>query len=295
MSQIPPRALVLLGILTVVWGTNWSLFPLAMREISVWTFRAISLGGAGMLLLVIARLRGQSIAIPRSYWPIIAVSSFFFLFVWNIASAYSAILIPSGQSAILGFSMPLWSALISWVVLREPMPPRLLVALMLGASAIGLLVAPGLHAYAQAPLGFGAGLCAGLSWAIGTLVLKRHPTPVSAVVLTGWQLLITSVPITAIAFTLGDGHWFVPSWTSLVVITYITLVPMSVGNVCWFEIVGLLPANLAGLSSVMIPIVAMVTGAIAHGEPLGTWQLLAMGCSVSSLALVMLRPAAQQR
>ena len=125
MPQIPRRALVLLAILTVIWGTNWALFPFAMREISVWTFRAICLGTSGLLLLAIARVRGHSLVIPRGHWSSLASASFFGLFIWNIGSAYSAILIPSGQSAILGFSMPLWAALISTVILREPMPPRL--------------------------------------------------------------------------------------------------------------------------------------------------------------------------
>ena len=62
---------------------------------------------------------GQSLAIPRRHWRTIAVATFFYLVVWNIASTYSALLIPSGQSAVLGFTMPLWSALIAWAVLGE--------------------------------------------------------------------------------------------------------------------------------------------------------------------------------
>ena len=109
-GAVPRRALVLLALLTLVWGTNWPLFPLVMREISVWTFRAVSVTGSGLLLLLVARLRGQSLAVPRRYWATITTATFFYLVVWNIASAYSAILIPSGQSAVLGFTMPLWAA-----------------------------------------------------------------------------------------------------------------------------------------------------------------------------------------
>ena len=75
-------------------------------------------------------------------------------------------------------------------------------------------------------------------------------------------------------------------------IAWITLVPMCIGNFCWFAIVGLLPANVAGLSSVMVPVVAMVSGALVHGEPLGPVQLLAMGCSVAALSLALLKPRA---
>jgi drug/metabolite transporter (DMT)-like permease len=287
---IPRRAIVLLVVLTLVWGTNWPLFAFAVREISVWTFRAIAVTLAGVTLLLVARARGQSLVIPREYWPTICVATFFYLVLWNIASTYSAILIPSGQSAVLGFTMPLWSALISWVVLGERLSGRLLLGVVFGGAAVLLLMVPSLAAYANAPLGFLLGLTAGLGWAIGTLILKRRKVIVPATVLTGWQLLITAVPTTIGALMLGDGQWFMPSWQSILVVTYIALVPMSIGNVAWFSIVGMLPVNVAGLSSIMVPMVAMVSGALVHGEPLGPTQWAAMACCVASLSLVLLRP-----
>lgn len=62
---------------------------------------------------------------------------------------------------------------------------------------------------------------------------------------------------------------------------------MAIGNVAWFSIVGLLPPGVAGLSSVMVPIVAMVTGALVRGEPLGPWQLGAMACSAIAMFLAL--------
>ncbi len=289
-APIPRRALVLLAILTLVWGTNWPLFAYAVREVSVWTFRAVAVVVAGLALLAIARARGQSLRIPREHWPTIVIATCFYLVVWNIASTYSAILIPSGQSAVLGFTMPLWSALIAWAVLGERLTGRLLLAVALGAAAVTLLMVPSFQAYAQAPLGLALGLLAGLCWAIGTLILKRSPVRVPATVLTGWQLLITGVPLTIAALVLGDHQWFMPSWSTIAVIGYITLVPMCIGNVCWFAIVGLLPTNVAGLGSILVPVVAMLSGALVHGEPLGAMQLAAMACCAGSLSLALLRP-----
>jgi drug/metabolite transporter (DMT)-like permease len=290
-QRIPPRALVLLPILWLVWGTNWPLFPLATREVSVWTFRAVSVLFAGAALLVAARAMGQSLAIPRQYWRTITVATFFYLVVWNIASTYSALMIPSGQSAVLGFTMPLWSALIAWAVLGERLSRRLVLAIVLGALAVTLLMWKSFAAYAQAPLGLALGLTAGIGWAVGTLILQRGRVQVPATVLTGWQLLITAVPIGIGALVFGDHQWFVPSWTSIGLIAYITLVPMCIGNLCWFSIVGLLPAHVAGLSSILVPVVAMVSGALMHGEPLGPVQWLAMLCSAAAMWLALFRPS----
>ncbi len=286
-SSVPRRAILLLIALTLVWGTNWPLFPYAVREVSVWTFRSISMVAAGVLLLVIARARGESLRLPRKHWATVAMGTFCYLVVWNIASTYSAVLIPTGQAAVLGFTMPLWSALISWAVLGERLGPRLLLAIALGGGGVVLLMVPSFSAYAAAPWGLALGLLAGFSWAVGTLILKRGKVLVPVLVLTGWQLLLGALPVVCGALVLGDGHWFVPSWQSVAVITYITLIPMCIGNVCWFAIVGLLPTNIAGLSAVMVPMVAMVSGAVVHGEPLGPLQLTSMALCVTGLVLAL--------
>ena len=85
-GAIPRRALVLLVLLTLVWGTNWPLFPLVMREVSVWTFRAFSVPAAGLVLLGLALARGHSLAVPRSDWPRFLLATFAYMLVWNIAS-----------------------------------------------------------------------------------------------------------------------------------------------------------------------------------------------------------------
>lgn len=156
----------MLAVLTLVWGTNWPLFPLAVREVSVWTFRAVAVTIAGLALLAAARLRGQSLVVPRRHWRTVLAAAICYLVVWNITSTYAAVLIPSGQAAILGFTMPLWAALLSWAFLGERLNTRMRLAMALGCLGVGLLVARGAMAYAQAPLGFALGLLAGVGWAV---------------------------------------------------------------------------------------------------------------------------------
>ena len=59
-QAIPRRALVLLRSLTLVWGTNWPLFAFAVREISVWTFRAFAVTLAGVTALQAASERAAA-------------------------------------------------------------------------------------------------------------------------------------------------------------------------------------------------------------------------------------------
>lgn len=290
MNPVTARTIPLVVVLTLLWGTNWALFPLALAEVSVWTFRAVTLVVSGVILLGLARLRGQSLAVPRAAWRVLVAASFVYLVVWNVATAFAAILIPSGQAAILAFTMPAWTVLVMWAGFGDRPSPRLLLAVTLSVVGVGLLGYAARGAYAGAPLGFAMGLLAALGWAVGTVILKRANLRLPPLVTAGWQLLIAAAFTVPIALALGSGPWFVPSWTSILVIGYISIVPMTFGNAAWFAIVGLLPANVSGLSSIMVPMVAMVTGAIAHHEPLGAYQLGAMACCAAAMGLALYRP-----
>ena len=290
-TPLPARALWLLAVLTLVWGTNWPLFAYAVQEVSVWTFRAFALLAAGLTLLAVAHWRALPLAVPRTDLPTLLWASLAYLMVWNVASAYAAVMLPSGQAAILGFTMPLWVALIAWAAWGQRPARRVGWALVLGAAAVGLLLWRALPTGTQVPAGFALGLLAGLGWAAGTMILKRRPLTTPLLVATGWQLLMAGVPITLVALATGEGlregHWFVPSWSSLLAIAYITWVPMTVGNLAWFSIVGLLPAQIAGLSSVLVPVVAMLSGAWLRSEPLGPVEGAAMACSAAALWLAL--------
>ncbi|MEF7615701.1 EamA family transporter [Aquincola sp. MAHUQ-54] len=272
-------------MLTLVWGTNWPLFAMAVQEVSVWTFRAVSVVISGVLLLLWSHSRGESLRIPRRYWLTTASAALVYLGVWNVASTYAAVLIPSGQAAVLGFTMPLWAAMGAHLFLRQRLDRRALAALALGGSGVLLLGLIGWDNRLSTQLGFALGLLAAIGWACGTLLLKRFPVPVSSTVLTGWQLLCIGVPLGTVALALGNREWFVPSWPSLAVIGYISIVPMAIGNAAWFTIVRKVPAHVAALSPVLVPVVAMVTGAVVDGDPLGRYECLAMLLCVSGVAL----------
>jgi len=289
------RALALLALLTLVWGTNWPLFAIVLRDFSIWTFRVIVVIVAGSALFAVAKMRGESLRVPRRLWTPLVLASLFNIAIWNILTAAAVRYIPSGQAAVLAYTMPLWFAAISVLFLGERLSARLSLALAFGAGAVVLLAVPNLRIYVDAPLGIACGLGAGLFWAIGTAVQKRTEWAGLGLALTGWQIALSLPPILLASAFFADWQWSVPSWTGVVTLLYIGLIPMSIGTATWFAIVGLLPANVAALSSIIVPIVAMVSGRLVLDEPLGATQIGALACSVVALALALFKPAAAVR
>jgi len=257
--------------------------------VSVWTFRAICLLGSGALLLTIARLRGLSLAVPPRQRIGLILAALAYLVIWNIGSTYAAILIPSGQAAVLGFTMPLWATLVSWLVLGEKPSRPMILGVVLASCGVACLAFAARHTYASAPLGFVLGLAAAIGWALGTIILKRAHLTIPPIVSAGWQLLIAGVPILAVALSSASPAAVAPSWTTVIVIGYITIVPMALGNIAWFSIADMMPPTVSGLSTTMVPMVAMVTGAFVRGEPLGPIQVVAMTLCGVSLLLVLWR------
>jgi len=286
-AGIPRRALVLLVVLTLVWGTNWPLFKIALDELPVLTFRTIVLAAAMVVLTLILLIRGESFAVPKGKWLPLIVASAMNIFVWNIATSFAVLYIPSGHASVLAYTMPLWVAVIGFVVFRQKLTGRLLAAILIGAAAVVALMAPNFRSYAQAPLGLFWGLFAGFCWAIGTYVVKRTTWPGMGLSLTFWQVLLTFPPI-ALGALLIDGlptHW--PSTKALAATLYTGAIPMALGTATWFALVKLLPAQVAALSSIAIPIVAIVSGILILNEPLSTLQTVAIASTVISLWLAL--------
>ena len=287
MHKVPIKVLALLAALTLVWGTNWPMFAIALRELPVLTFRTGVLSTALVMLWLIMRLRGESFAVPKGRWPALILASLMNITVWNIATSLAVLYIPSGHASVLAYTMPLWVALLAFVVFRQPLTGRLLLAIAIGAVAVAALMVPNFRSYASAPQGLFWGLVAGLCWAVGTFVVKRTSWPGMGLSLTFWQVAAAWPPIALGMAVLDDWPPHLPSTAAILATLYTGAIPMALGTAAWFTLVKLLPTQVAALSSIAIPIVAVVSGVVLLHEPLSALQAVAIGSTVISLWLAL--------
>jgi drug/metabolite transporter (DMT)-like permease len=287
VHKVSFKVLALLAALTLVWGTNWPLFRIALEELPVLTFRTIVLSAAIAMLWLVMRWRGEPFDVPKGRWPHLVLASLTNIIVWNIATSLAVLYIPSGHASVLAYTMPLWVALLGFAVYRQPLNGRLLLAIAIGAVAVIALMLPNFRSYASAPLGLFWGLSAGFCWAIGTFVVKRTSWPGMGLSLTFWQVVIAWPPM-ALGMAVIDG-WpqHMPSATALTATLYTGAVPMALGTATWFTLVKLLPTQVAALSSIAIPIVAVLSGVLLLHEPLSALQAVAIGSTVISLWLAL--------
>jgi len=287
MNRSSLKVPALLLALTLMWGTNWVLFRVALDELPVLTFRSGVLLSGIFSLGLIMWIRGESFAIPKGRWLALIVASVTNVGIWNVATSMAVLYLPSGHASVLAYTMPLWVALIGLTLYRQRLSGRLLAAIVIGAAAVVALMIPNFASYAKAPLGLFWGLLAAVSWAIGTFVVKRTDWGGMGLALTFWQVALT-VPPMVLGMVVIDGiPAHLPSTETLAVMIYTGGLPMAFGTVVWFMLVQILPTQVAALSSIAIPIVAIVSGIILLHEPLSALQAVAIASTVISLWLAL--------
>ena len=286
--HLTPLALVLVVVLALGWGVNWPVMKFVVTEIPVLHFRVICLAGGALGLFALAQLSGQRLAIPAGQWPRIIAIALFNTVAWNLFTGYAITMLPAGRASILGFTMPLWSVPLSMWLLHERPSRRRLAGLGAGLAGLALLVwdeATRLHG---APLGVALMLGAALCWAIGTLMIKLYPVDLPPSSLTAWQLGLALPPIVLAALVFEPEGMPVPDAEQVVGLAYVVLVAFILCHWAWYKLVTLVSVTVSSISSMLVPVVGVVSGMWMLGEELRWQEVTALALVLAALASVML-------
>jgi drug/metabolite transporter (DMT)-like permease len=284
---------IVLALLWLVWGTSWPAMRAVFVEVPVWQFRALSCFFGGLALLLWAKLAGGAVAVPRAQWGPLAVSAFFNMTLWHICVGYGLARIGAGQGAVLAYTMPIWTALLGALVLKEPFTRRIGLALMLGMAGVGVLVSGSFSALQSSPAGIAFLLVAALGWAVGTVILKREAWSIGMTALAGWQLLIGVVPIGLVAVLAERFTMHEASEEALLAAAYVTFIAITAGYALWYRVVNLFPATVGAIGTLVIPCVGVASGSLLLGEVVGWRELVALGLVLAALVIVCFAPPAK--
>ena len=288
---VPASSLLLVIILTLVWGCNWPVLKLGVTELAPLTFRATTLPFAALGLLLVSKLSGDSIRIARALWPKVAALALFNIAAWNGLILFGVQQMPAGRSAILAYTLPIWSVLFSFWLLREPLSGRKLVGLLAGMAGMAVLLGEEIVNVQRAPVGAFFIIGAAISWGFATVLLRRWTLPVPQNTLTGWMMLLGWIPL-ALAAPLFDPHPFAAlasmSGTAWFAVLFNIFLAGTVAHWAWFRMARTLPVAVSSLSSLPVPVVGVLSGMLFLGERPGASEFIALALVLASLAAVML-------
>jgi drug/metabolite transporter (DMT)-like permease len=288
VGTLPKAGILFLVALSVTWGLNWPMMKLALQDIPVWTFRTLCLTFGGSTLLLLARFSGHGWTLPRDRIAALAFVALFNIAGWHLCSAYGLLNTGGGRAAIIGYTMPLWTSLFSVPLLGTKPTGRQVLALTLGMAALLTLIGQDLQAVGGAPIGALFMTFAALNWALGTILVKKIDWGgMSVMALTGWQQLIGGIPI-VIGWSILEPVPDIATigWPALLGLVYTIFVAMVFCHTAYFMLVSLLPAHVAAMGVLAVPVVGVVTSAWILAEPIGLAELVALVFVVSALFLL---------
>lgn len=283
-------AYVALALLSTIWGYNWVVIKIAARGADPFTLGALrsvlaSLFLFGTLLATRRSLRSPAVG-PTIVLGLLQTTLFTVFQLSAVASG------GAGKTAVLAYTMPFWTALLAWPFLGERVRTHGAIALILAAAGIALVLSPidlsgGLLSKLFAVL-------AAVAWAASAIYAKRmrarHPTELLS--LTTWQLAYGTVPLAVVAL-LMPVHHLVVNVSFVVALAYLALPAGAVAWVLWLFILGRLSAGVAGVASLLTPVIGVAAAWLQLGERPSGLELAGIACIVGALVVNGIAPGEQ--
>ncbi|MDP3607418.1 MAG: DMT family transporter [Polaromonas sp.] len=269
--QLSRQQLVLLVLLTLAWGINWPIMKVGVADFPPLSFRALSIWLGIPVLGLAMVLMKVPFFVPRDKYRELFWLAFSNMFVWHGLIILAVKNLSSGRAAILGYTMPIFSALIGAWFFGNQLQRRSWLGVAAAALGVSLLLWHELTNLSGRPVGVLCALAAAATWAIGTQKLRNTTMPVATLTISFWMTVMTAVVMTGLSATFEMPQWKAPSAVSWASILYNAVIIFGFAHAAWFFLARSLPPIASTLSVMMIPILGVFSGALGLGEVLH-WQ-----------------------
>jgi len=283
---------VALVLLSAVWGYSWVFLKLGLLDAGPFTFAGLRTFLGGICLLATLPLTGRPFRLERGKEVLLLG-----LITTTASVGCSQMALVSGaanRTSILMFTMPFITLLLAWPALGEKVRGAQWFAIASAAAGLLAVVQPW-SAHGQL-LSQGLILCAALFWSVSAILTKRMlaRAPMDLLSMTAWQMTLGSIALLAIAWGSNEPS---PIWTPrfALALTATGVISTGLGWYLWAWLLNRLPAGMASMMTLMVPVIAVTSTSLQLGEPLAAGDLLGMALIVLGLVVLSWQAIARHR
>lgn len=284
--------IIRLLILAAIWGAAFLFMRIVAPVLgALWTAEVrVALAGIAMLALMAATRRPMRF---KENWRQYLIVGTFNSAVPFALFSYAALTLPAGYSAILNATSPLWGALVGAAVLGERLTARKLAGLGAGIVGVAFLVRLGPAQFSpQVMLAALACVSAALCYAIAGAYSKKQSAGIAPPMMaTGSQIgaALVLLPLLPMSPIRGEVTPFV-----MLIAALLALLCSAVAYFIYFRLIADLGPTKALTVTFLIPLFAMLWGALFLQEAVTINTLI--GCAMVVLAtwLVVFQPQVAQ-
>jgi drug/metabolite transporter (DMT)-like permease len=258
------RAFAALIGLALVWGYNWVVMKIALQYSTASQFAAMRTFGGGLFLLALMAVMRKPLK-PREVpstviLGLLQTTGFTGFIIWALVQG------AAGKTSVLSFTMPFWVLLLAWPLLGERIRGMQWLAVLLALSGLMFILQPW-HLHGSL-MSMALAVLAGVSWALSVVYHKRLTQRVPDLDLlsfTTWQMLFGSIPI--VLFALCDlGKPIEWNLAYIGAIFFSVVLANALGWMAWLYALQRLPAGVASMTSMLIPVIAVLSAWLQLGE-----------------------------
>jgi drug/metabolite transporter (DMT)-like permease len=272
----------------LVWGTTYVAIRVAIDTIPPLLMTSVRWLSAGLLLLALQRLRGDTLP-GRSSWKSLALLGILLIGFGNGAVVLAELVVPSGLTAVLVAVTPFWMIGIERFTPRaEVLTRRHVIGFALGFAGVVFLVWPQLQG--GSGTAFLAGVAgtqlASLGWSAGSNYARLREKDRSVLGASALQMIFGGLFLLAVALIRGERVTQTISGESWAAVTYLVFVGSIAGFSAYAYALRHLPLSVVSLYAYINPIIAVVLGTLILDEPITLRLLIASAVVLCGIALV---------
>jgi drug/metabolite transporter (DMT)-like permease len=256
-------AYLALTVVCIIWGTTYFALRIAVLHFPPFLFTALRQLIAGTLLITFMLTFGKASLPTGSQIFRQAIGGFFMITLGNGLVAWAEMHVPSGIAAIICSLMPVLVILINLSINREEKPTvPIIIGVAFGLIGIIMIFSENLGEFSKSEyiVGIAMIFTAALSWAGGSIWIKKRNTNSNPFLNAGMQMFfggVWLVPLTFLFDDLSTVRWSAEAGYSLL---YLILFGSIVAYTCFSYALRKLPMTIVSMYAYVNPVVAVILG-----------------------------------
>ncbi len=271
--------LLAFAIIYFVWGSTFLAIRVGVREVPPFLLAAIRFLVAGLVLYGWMIAKGERSPSRRQWLSAFVMATLIFVLDYGLLF-WAEQRVPSGVAAVMMATIPAFMALSEIIFLgTQKLTLRLGAALLIGIAGVAVLMIRSLN-LGGAPIdsmGAIALIIAAISWSVASALSRKLPLPASKVMSSGSQMVAGGLLLAITAAALGEFHGFRPaavSRTAWLALVYMIVAGSIAGFTAYVWLLHHQSPTKVGTYAYVNPVVAVILGYFAGGEPLGFRTIL---------------------
>jgi drug/metabolite transporter (DMT)-like permease len=285
------KTLLAFGIIYFVWGSTFLAIRIGVEEVPPFLLASIRFLIAGLALYLWMLLKGVRNPTAKQWGSATLLATLIFVGDYGLLF-WAEQRVPSGITAVMMATIPAFMALAEIIILRtQKLTLRLAIALGIGFCGVAVLVLRSLN-LGGAPIdqvGAIVLIVGAINWSIASALARKLPLPQAKTMSSGAQMLVGGVLLGAVAALRGEYAVFHPAavsgraWLALL---YLIVAGSIVGFTAYVWLLHHYSPTKVGTYAYVNPVVAVLLGYFAGGEPLGERTIVGSACVLASVVMI---------